>query len=71
MYQFSFFFKTEKSSVSSLSLLMPVLTIVPKPQIKGTFRRTYTEAVKHYNAEDEASRAVDNLQHKVSPHPQD
>lgn len=36
------------------------------PQIKGTFRRTYTDAVLNYNAEDEASRAVDNLQHKVS-----
>lgn len=35
-------------------------------QIKGTFHRTYTDAVVNYNAEDEASRAVDNLQHKVS-----
>lgn len=36
-------------------------------QIKGTFHRTYTDAVLNYNAEDEASRAVDNLQHRVSP----
>jgi len=35
-------------------------------QIKLTFRRTYTDAVLNYNAENEASRAVDNLQHKVS-----
>ncbi|KAG7238849.1 hypothetical protein INR49_030393 [Caranx melampygus] len=34
-------------------------------QIKGTFHRTYTDAVLNYNAEDEASRAVDNLQHKL------
>lgn len=37
-------------------------------QIKGTFLRTYTDAVLNYNAEDEVSRAVDNLQHKVSTH---
>lgn len=37
-------------------------------QIKGTFYRTYTDAVLNYNAEDEASHAVDNLQHRVSLH---
>ena len=37
------------------------------PQIKGTFYRTYTDAVLNYNAEDEVSQAVDNLQHRVSP----
>ncbi len=41
---------------------------IPVLQIKGTFNRTYTDAVLNYNAEDEVSRAVDNLQHKVSPH---
>lgn len=35
-------------------------------QIKGTFYRTYTDAVLNYNAEDEVSRAVDNLQQRVS-----
>lgn len=44
-----------------------LLTRVCMSQIKGTFHRTYTDAVLNYNAEDEASRAVDNLQHKVSP----
>ncbi|XP_028447121.1 tetraspanin-7 [Perca flavescens] len=33
--------------------------------IKGTFHRTYTDAVLNYNAEDEASRAVDYLQHTL------
>nr|XP_029501001.1 tetraspanin-7-like [Oncorhynchus nerka] len=32
------------------------------PQIKGTFLRTYTDAVLNYDAEDEKSLAVDNVQ---------
>lgn len=36
-------------------------------QIKGTFYRTYFDAVLNYNAEDEVSHAVDSLQHRVSP----
>lgn len=34
-------------------------------QIKGTFYRTYTDAVLNYDAKDEASQAVDSLQHRV------
>lgn len=41
-------------------------TYVCATQIKGTFRRTYTDAVLNYNTQDEASRAVDYLQNKVS-----
>uniref|UniRef100_A0A4W5R1X1 Tetraspanin n=1 Tax=Hucho hucho TaxID=62062 RepID=A0A4W5R1X1_9TELE len=32
------------------------------PQIKGTFLRTYTDAVLNYDAEDEKSLVVDNVQ---------
>lgn len=34
-------------------------------QIKGTFMRTYNEAVQNYNAQDERSIAVDNIQRSV------
>lgn len=37
-------------------------------QIKGTFLRTYNEAVLNYNAQDEKSIAVDNVQRSVSGH---
>lgn len=35
-------------------------------QIKGTFYRSYTDAVLNYNAQDEVSGAVDNMQRRVS-----
>uniref|UniRef100_A0A669CKC7 Tetraspanin n=3 Tax=Oreochromis TaxID=8139 RepID=A0A669CKC7_ORENI len=53
------------SLVFLAELVAGISGFVFRHEIKGTFRRTYTEAVKHYNAEDEASRAVDNLQHKL------
>ncbi|XP_042605852.1 tetraspanin-7b [Cyprinus carpio] len=34
-------------------------------QIKGTFLRTYNEAVENYNAQDERSIAVDNIQRSL------
>ncbi len=34
-------------------------------QIKGTFMRTYNEAIQNYNAQDERSIAVDNVQRSV------
>ncbi|XP_042568230.1 tetraspanin-7-like [Cyprinus carpio] len=39
----------------------PLRTTMPS-QIKGTFLRTYNEAVENYNAQDERSIAVDNVQ---------
>lgn len=35
-------------------------------QIKGTFYRSYNDAVLNYNAQDEVSDAVDNMQRRVS-----
>lgn len=35
-------------------------------QIKGTFYRSYNDAVLNYNAQDEVSNAVDNMQRRVS-----
>lgn len=37
-------------------------------QIKGTFYRSYTDAVLKYDAKDEVSGAVDNMQRRVG-HP--
>ncbi|KPP63013.1 hypothetical protein Z043_118757 [Scleropages formosus] len=48
----------------------PLLTAVAHEasgtEIKGTFLRTYTDAVQNYNTEDERSQAVDNVQRSVS-----
>nr|XP_020465172.1 tetraspanin-7 [Monopterus albus] len=46
-------------------LVAGISGFVFRHEIKGTFRRTYFDAVLNYNAADEASRAVDNLQHKL------
>ena len=35
------------------------------PQIKGTFLRTYSDAVQNYNSQDEKSQAVDHVQRNV------
>ncbi|KAG7266717.1 hypothetical protein CRUP_006263, partial [Coryphaenoides rupestris] len=44
-------------------LVAGISGFVFRHEIKGTFLRTYTDAVLNYNAENEASLAVDNLQH--------
>ncbi|KAF0026650.1 hypothetical protein F2P81_021387 [Scophthalmus maximus] len=53
------------SLVFLAELVAGISGFVFRHEIKGTFHRTYTDAVLNYNAEDEASRAVDNLQHKL------
>ncbi|XP_017265830.1 tetraspanin-7b [Kryptolebias marmoratus] len=53
------------SLVFLAELVAGISGFVFRHEIKGTFRRTYNDAVLNYNAEDEASRAVDNLQHKL------
>ncbi|CAG5865807.1 unnamed protein product, partial [Menidia menidia] len=53
------------SLVFLAELVAGISGFVFRHEIKGTFRRTYTDAVLNYNAEDEASRAVDNLQHRL------
>lgn len=35
-------------------------------QIKGTFYRSYNDAVLNYDAQNEVSGAVDNMQRRVS-----
>ncbi|KAM7407131.1 hypothetical protein PAMA_003050 [Pampus argenteus] len=54
------------SLVFLAELVAGISGFVFRHEIKGTFHRTYTDAVLNYNAENEASRAVDNLQHRVS-----
>lgn len=53
------------SLVFLAELVAGISGFVFRHEIKGTFHRTYTDAVLNYNAEDEASRAVDNLQHRL------
>jgi len=53
------------SLVFLAELVAGISGFVFRHEIKGTFHRTYTDAVTNYNAEDEASRAVDNLQHRL------
>ncbi|MEQ2178536.1 Tetraspanin-7, partial [Goodea atripinnis] len=53
------------SLVFLAELVAGISGFVFRHEIKGTFRRTYTDAVLNYNADDEASQAVDNLQHKL------
>lgn len=43
-----------------------IRTVCLCSQIKGTFQRTFSEAVKNYNSQDERSLAVDNVQRSVS-----
>ncbi|TNN41888.1 Tetraspanin-7 [Liparis tanakae] len=69
-----FVFRHEVSDATASLTLEPrkgPLTLLTRHTdlIKDTFHRTYTDAVLNYNAEDEASRAVDNLQRRVSPAP--
>uniref|UniRef100_A0A3P9NM17 Tetraspanin 7 n=1 Tax=Poecilia reticulata TaxID=8081 RepID=A0A3P9NM17_POERE len=54
------------SLVFLAELVAGISGFVFRHEIKGTFRRTYTDAVLNYNAKDEASRAVDYLQKSVS-----
>ncbi|KAF3694664.1 Tetraspanin-7 [Channa argus] len=52
------------SLVFLAELVAGISGFVFRHEIKGTFRRTYNDAVLNYNAVDEASIAVDNLQHR-------
>ncbi|KAM4608628.1 tetraspanin-7-like isoform 2-T2 [Polymixia lowei] len=53
------------SLVFLAELVAGISGFVFRHEIKGTFLRTYTDAVLNYNVENEASRAVDNLQHNL------
>uniref|UniRef100_A0A3P9M768 Tetraspanin n=1 Tax=Oryzias latipes TaxID=8090 RepID=A0A3P9M768_ORYLA len=53
------------SLVFLAELVAGISGFVFRHEIKGTFRRTYTDAVLNYNTQDEASRAVDYLQNKL------
>ncbi|XP_061697401.1 tetraspanin-7b isoform X1 [Syngnathoides biaculeatus] len=53
------------SLVFLAELVAGISGFVFRHEIKGTFYRTYTDAVLNYNADDEASRAVDDLQRRL------
>nr|XP_023656836.1 tetraspanin-7-like isoform X1 [Paramormyrops kingsleyae] len=53
------------SLVFLAELVAGISGFVFRHEIKGTFLRTYSEAVKEYNAEDERSLAVDNVQRSL------
>ncbi|KAL4656512.1 tetraspanin-7 [Arapaima gigas] len=53
------------SLVFLAELVAGISGFVFRHEIKGTFLRTYTDAVQNYNAKDERSQAVDNVQHSL------
>lgn len=53
------------SLVFLAELVAGVSGFIFRHEIKGTFLRSYTEAVEHYNAQDERSLAVDNVQRSL------
>ncbi|XP_014006115.1 tetraspanin-7 [Salmo salar] len=46
-------------------LVAGISGFVFRHEIKGTFQRTFSEAVKNYNSQDERSLAVDNVQRSL------
>ncbi|XP_016362824.1 tetraspanin-7-like [Sinocyclocheilus anshuiensis] len=53
------------SLVFLAELVAGISGFVFRHEIKGTFLRTYNEAVQNYNAQDERSIAVDNVQRSL------
>ncbi|KAJ8013432.1 hypothetical protein DPEC_G00053200 [Dallia pectoralis] len=53
------------SLVFLAELVAGISGFVFRHEIKGTFLRTYTDAVLNYDAEDEKSQAVDNVQNSL------
>uniref|UniRef100_A0A8C1W393 Tetraspanin n=1 Tax=Cyprinus carpio TaxID=7962 RepID=A0A8C1W393_CYPCA len=53
------------SLVFLAELVAGISGFVFRHEIKGTFMRTYNEAVQNYNAQDERSIAVDNIQRSL------
>uniref|UniRef100_A0AAR2LX22 Tetraspanin-7 n=1 Tax=Pygocentrus nattereri TaxID=42514 RepID=A0AAR2LX22_PYGNA len=53
------------SLVFLAELVAGISGFVFRHEIKGTFLRTYNEAVQNYNAQDERSLAVDNVQRNL------
>lgn len=57
---------TKREGLMSVVFAACVAMTLVRLQIKGTFYRSYTDAVLNYNAQDEVSGAVDNMQRRVS-----
>ncbi|XP_028655621.1 tetraspanin-7b [Erpetoichthys calabaricus] len=53
------------SLVFLAELVAGISGFVFRHEIKGTFLRTYNEAVQNYNGKDDRSRAVDDVQHSL------
>uniref|UniRef100_A0A4W5PVI9 Tetraspanin 7 n=1 Tax=Hucho hucho TaxID=62062 RepID=A0A4W5PVI9_9TELE len=53
------------SLVFLAELVAGISGFVFRHEIKGTFQRTFSEAVKNYNSQDERSLAVDNVQRSL------